>query len=275
MNAEDLAHRVGSRLPASVRPGVRSMLVRARQIGLSPADVVLVGYPKSGSTWLRFLIGNLLLGRELDFDSVREALPPVGSHRGAPQVLPGGGRLARTHEPLGTLVRRERLRVVYLVRDGRDVAVSYYHHARRVGHYDGDLDGFLPRFLSGSVDSYGPWHEHALGAAADRDRAGRSMLTVRYEDLRRDTVRELARVAEFLGRDAERPELERVVEANTKERMRAKELASRVLQRQNTDGSSFVRPDRKRTWRDLVSPADAEAFEQVTGAALRAFGYLA
>lgn len=269
-----LTHRLGRLVPTGLRPVARHQLIRLRQLGLTSADAVLVSYPKSGSTWVRFLLGHVLSGEEVDFDSVRGALPRIGRHRGAPRLLPGGGRLVRTHEPLDALARRPRQPVVYLVRDGRDVAVSYLHHLRRVGSFEGDLAAFLPRLLSDGVDSYGPWHAHVLGALASRDQGGSPLLIVRYEDLRRDTVGELARIVAFLGIEPDTGRVERAVAANSKARMRAKEQTSRLLRSQSTDGSPLVRPDGSPSWQQLLQPAEIQQFEQVAGAALRAFGYL-
>lgn len=267
-----IAHALGRLVPSAVRPIVRRQLVRYRHIGLTHNDAVLISYPKSGSTWLRFLLGHVLDGRELDFDSVRDALPPIGRHRGAPSLLPRGGRMLRSHEPLEALAGPPSQPIVYLVRDGRPVAVSYLHHQRRLGQFDGNLAEFLPRFLSGEVDSYGPWHRHALGAAAARD-GGARLLVVRYEDLRRDTTGELARVIAFLGMTADPGRLEDAVAASSKERMRALEGTSRILQRGNTDGSSFVRPDGGPSWQELFEAPMLREFDQAAGAALRAFGY--
>jgi Sulfotransferase domain len=268
------AHRLRRFVPAGLRPVVRDRLVRFRHLGLTAADAVLVSYPKSGSTWLRFLLGHVMCGQEVDFDSVRDALPPIGRHRRAPRLLPGDGRMVRTHEPLHAFAGPSGASIVYLVRDGRDVAVSYLHHLRRTGEFDGDLARFLPRFLSGAIGSYGAWHAHALEASAPRERGESPLLVIRYEDLRRDTVSELARIITFLGLKPENHQLEEVVAANSKERMRVKEQTSRVLQSQNTDGSFFVRPDGGPSWEEQVEPAMLQTFEEVAGAALQAFGYL-
>lgn len=269
-----LAHRLGGLVPAGLRPIARRQLIRFRRLGLTSADAVLVSYPKSGSTWLRFLLGHVLSSDEVDFDSVRGALPRIGRHRGAPRLLPGRGRLVRTHDPLDALVGLPGQPVVYLVRDGRDVAVSYLHHLRRIGSFEGDLAALLPRFLSDGIDSYGPWHLHVLGAVASQERGGSPFLTIRYEDLRSDTVGELARIVAFLGVEPETGRVEEAAADNSKERMRAKERISRLLRNQSVNGSSFVRPDGGPSWQQLLEAAEILQFERVAGPALRAFGYL-
>ena len=42
-----------------------------------PDDVFIVSYPKSGSTWLRFLIGNYLSENQCRFSNVQTFVPDV------------------------------------------------------------------------------------------------------------------------------------------------------------------------------------------------------
>jgi hypothetical protein len=236
-------------------------------------DVLLVSYPKSGSTWLRFLLAHALTSAEPDFDSIRSTLPPLGLHQRAPRLVAGGGRLIRSHEPLGAAPALGRQAAVYLVRDARDVALSYFEHERRSTRFDGELLEFLAGFTQGNVGSYGSWQEHVLSALA-HETAGRvPFLRVRYEDLRADTVGELARILRFLGVEPDAAALVAVVEANTKARMRAKESSSTFLRSMPTDGSAFVRPDRDRGWTELVPESERARFERACGAALTGAGY--
>jgi len=257
----------------TLRPLARRQLVHYRHRGLRPADALLVSYPKSGTTWLRFLVAHAITGTEADFDSIRQVFPPLGRQRGAPGLLADGGRLVRTHEPLRPYRGRPGQHVVYLVRDGHDVALSYLDHHRRLGRYTGDVTVFLDDFLAGRLDGYGPWADHVLGAD-DFARSGVApVLTIRYEELRADTEAQLARVLAFVGHAVDDEVVARVVAANTKERMRAKEAASRFLASQTTDGSPIVRPDRRQGWADLV-PADTRAeFDQACAGALASAGY--
>lgn len=235
-------------MPVPIRPAARRALVRYRHRGLTPADALLVSYPKSGSTWLRFLLAHLLTGREADYATIRASVPPLGHHRGTPATLTDGGRLVRSHEPL-TGRRPPGQPVLYLVRDPRDVCLSYFNHRRRQG-YDEDLPAFVGGFLAGRVDGYGPWPRHVDAALTlEASRPGR-FLRVRYEDLRADPVPMLGGVARFLGVDDDVERIEVALAANTRERMRAKEDDT-FLRRVGMDGESLT-PERRR-WDELVS----------------------
>jgi Sulfotransferase domain len=236
-------------------------------------DALLISYPKSGMTWLRFLLAHAVTGSEADFDSIRLSIPPLGSHRHAPAVLPSGGRVIRSHEPVPANRGRPGQPIVYLVRDGRDVLLSYLAHERRNQRFAGDVHEFLEVFLAGRVDGYGPWHDHVLAGVGLTQQQANPFLLVHYERLRRDPAAELGRVLAFLGCESDRADLEAVVAANGKEQMRAKEASSTFLASQRNDGTPFVRPDKSSDWERDVPDADKRRFEAVCGPALLAAGY--
>jgi hypothetical protein len=76
----------------------RGPLLRLRHRGFNSADVFFGSYPRSGSTWSRFTIFEILTGQEATFEAVRAAFRGLGSHSKAPPLLPGGGRFLSTHE---------------------------------------------------------------------------------------------------------------------------------------------------------------------------------
>jgi hypothetical protein len=261
--------KVGRLLPAAARRPVRRLVVRSRFLGLRATDAVLVSYPKSGSTWLRFLLAQVLTGREADYDFIRDTMPRVGRHRRAPHVLPTGGRLLRTHEPLQPYYGRSGQPVLHLVRNGRDVCLSYFNHVRRQG-YTGDVPTFVEQFIDGDVDGYGTWPDHVLAGLAYAKVPAGPFLDIRYEELRADPVPQLSRILSFLGADVDEPALERVVDANTRDRMRVKEKSSSFLQGRIGNGGTTAENG---TWVELV-PADLRRrFDTMCGRALVAAGY--
>ena len=52
---------------------------------------------------------------------------------------------------------------IYVMRNPKDTAVSFFHHTRAIPHYgyDGDWDDFFERFMSSNVD-HGSWFDHVL-----------------------------------------------------------------------------------------------------------------
>jgi hypothetical protein len=259
-------------VPPPARSAVRDIVVRARHAGLRSQDAAVVSYPKSGSTWVRFVLAAALSGSEMDFDLVREYVPPVGWHRRGPALLPQGGRLVKSHEPYRRLTLGAATRVIYLVRDGRDVAVSYFHHQRRIGAAWPEIDAFAAAFLDGQVGSYGAWQNHVAGWLAQRDRHPKRVAVVRYEDMLVSPVDTLMEVGERLSLGLRAEALAAAVAANTATEMRAKEASSRILDTGVRD-QHFVRAASAGQWDQALSAATVLRFERDAGAALRGAGY--
>jgi hypothetical protein len=117
---------------------------------------------------------------------------------GVPRILAkhdGNPHRARPEEIDADRSEYASTRVILMIRDLRDAAISnYFQVTRREASFEGDLRAWL-RAPRGSVASmlryYSVW-------AAQRH-VPRGFLLLRYEDLREDTARELRRVCDFVG----------------------------------------------------------------------------
>jgi hypothetical protein len=83
-----------------------------------------------------------------------------------------------------------------VARDGKDVAVSYYHFQQTHMGYKGTFDEFFERFLQGEVP-FGSWFLHVRGWW--RHRGDANVLFLRYEDLAADLPGCVRRMAAFCG----------------------------------------------------------------------------
>jgi Sulfotransferase domain len=245
-----------------------------RHTAVSRRDAFLVSYPKSGNTWLKFMLAHLLGGREADFDTDSTVIADVGSHRATPRVLPGEGRLIKSHEPYAGPLKHRYRKAIYLIRDGRDVAVSYYYTLIRRGLYEGEFGPFLRLFLTGGVDGYGPWHRHVdAWIQSPLGRSG-SLLVLKYEDLLAEPVENLSAAMEFLGAPVDRERAEETIEAYSAERMRERERQSRFHERKKRKDIMFVRTAGSGDWAQTFGAQDEELFAQVTGDLLERLGYV-
>jgi hypothetical protein len=199
------------------RSPARKALVWSRHRALEPHDVFIASFPRSGNTWLRFVLGQLVTGEPSTYKSVEEVAPGVGYHRNAPRVTRGGGRLIKTHEPY----RREYRRAIYLVRDVRAVAVSDYRVLTITKFPELTLDSFVDKFAAGTLDGYGTWQDHVRSWTIDRDPSS-EVLVIRYEDMRADPVTHVSAAADFAGLGASRELVASALEANSLDAMRAR-----------------------------------------------------
>lgn len=262
-----LTRRVSHRL--TELPLTRQVIVALRHRGISADDAFLASYPKSGNTWVKFMLAQLVGGHPVDFDSVERVIPDAGGQRDAPRVLPHGGRLIKTHEPYRPSLARYYKRVVYIARDGRDVAVSYYFSMLRTGLFEGEFPEFLDRFLEGSVGGFGAWHEHVRSWLEGRG----DTLVLRYEDLLEDPAAGLEKAARHLGVTASAEDIAETVRENAAEKMRSKESGTRIGRERVRTDINFVRSASSGGWTEHFSDADVERFAEVAGDALRSCGY--
>ena len=246
-----------------------------RHTTVSSRDAFLVSYPKSGNTWLKFMLTYLLSGKEADFDRDSTVVADVGSHRATPGLLPGGGRLIKSHEPYWGPQKRVYRKAIYLVRDGRDVAISYYYMAQRRRWYDGDLQNFLSSFLGRGVDGFGPWHEHVESWLASPLQQSGSLLVLKYEDFLKEPVPNLCSAMEFLGRPVTPEQAEEAAGAYSAEKMRERERHSRFHARQKRQDIMFVRTAGSGDWARAFTAQDKESFARVAGDLLERLGYAA
>src|SRR5512135_269745 len=72
---------------------LRKPILWLRHHGFRPEDVFLGSYPRSGTTWSRFVLYEIITGQEGGFDDVNGLLHGVGTQATGARLLPGGGRL--------------------------------------------------------------------------------------------------------------------------------------------------------------------------------------
>ena len=246
------------------KSSLRVPLVWARHRGVKDQDVFVASYPRSGSTWLRFLLFETLTKNDAGFDNVNRMLPDVGMHADATPLLPNQGRLIKTHEPFRPAYKR----AVYVVRDVRDVVLSEYAYQNALGRIERTFDDYLTDFLNGTATGYGSWQEHVRGWIDSPLAANGNLLVVRYRDLRKDTQTYLQRIVDFLGVDVDRQMIVRAVQNNEFQKMRAKEDKSPQLGKSVEGESRFVRKGAVGGWREQLTPELLLRIEEKTGTML-------
>jgi len=144
----------------------------------------LASYPRSGNTLYRMLLYHLegietysiYNDRDITKMGASEAIGHrqmdynIQHYRNAPEAY-----FVKTHE-----LPRDDLTAVYIVRDVRDVMVSYAHYRQDVEHCRDDFDTILRRLITGN--RWGGWSTHVLQWIT-RDQ---TVYTVRFEDMVED-----------------------------------------------------------------------------------------
>jgi hypothetical protein len=249
-----------------VRTPFRAPVVWLRHRDLRPADVFFGAYPKSGTTWVRFVLFEMLSDLPAGFVKTNELMGGIGFHANAMRLLPGGGRFISTHE----YYRRDYGRAIYVVRDARDVLLSEYAFLKALDFFPGDLDSFVSHFLLTRVSGYGPWHRNLASWLDSPIAASGNLHVVRFEDIRQDPVPCFARMAEFLGVKVSEEKIKLAVANNSIQKMREKENKEPV---KASLRGRFVRDGAVRGWVSKLTPAQVRLIEEHAGSMLLRLGY--
>ena len=254
------------------RTPLRAPLVWLRHRDLNPADIFFAAYPKSGTTWARFVLFEMLSGKASGFKATNQEMPGVGLHKNAIKLLPNGGRLVATHE----FYRKEYHKSIYMVRDARDVMLSEYAFLNALDFYHEDLPSFVPYFLFTCVSAYGPWHKNVASWLDSPIANTENMMLVRYEDLLEDTQREMTRIAEFLGLNNSAEQIRRAVELSSADNMRKLETAQTnewATTKESRKDIPFVRSAKSGQWRQSLPAASVNEIESAWGPVMQLLGY--
>ncbi len=228
-----------------------------RDITIFPDDVFLTSYPRSGNTWTRFLVGNLVHVEEaVTFLNVERLVPDMYKHSDHTLRTLPRPRIMKSHEVFDPRYKR----IIYVVRDPRDVAVSNYHWEMKqqsVGE-SYPIDKFVPRWMDGVYwGRLGNWNDHVTSWLSTRE-GKEGFLLLRYEDMLADPPREMAKVAGLLGVDRTPEQLNRAAELSSADRMRKLEKTQGdkwVQTRYTRQDKQFVRKASSGGWQQIL-PAD-------------------
>ena len=264
MNKDQLRHNLSSSL-------IRRPLMWWRHKFITYQDVMVASYPRSGNSWLRFLLYELVTGKTADFNAINDLYSPTANfpqfHK-APIISYFQGRLIKTHEPY----RKEYGRAIYIVRDPREVIISQYYYMRGRGLIEGSLSEFVNKFIGGKIHGYGTWNCHV---SSWLDAPISDLLIIRYEDLKLEGCETLGSIANLLKIDVSTDQLNKILEHNSFQAMRkSEERLDREAFRFVNNDARFVRQGQISSWQDILSSAQVAQIGAAMAPAMEQMGYV-
>uniref|UniRef100_A0AC11D0P1 Uncharacterized protein n=1 Tax=Ovis aries TaxID=9940 RepID=A0AC11D0P1_SHEEP len=257
-----------SRPPAKYVKGIPLIKYFAEALGplqsfeAWPDDLLISTYPKSGTTWVSEILD--LIYQEGDLEKCQRA-PGVPTGVEVLKDTPAP-RLLKTHLPLALLPKTlldQKVKMIYIARNAKDVAVSYYHFYRmaKVHPDPGPWDSFLEKFMAGEV-CYGSWYQHV------REWWELShthpVLYLFYEDIKEDPKREIQKILEFVGRSLPEETVDRIVQQTSFKEMKKNPMTNySTIPTEIMDHSisAFMRKGITGDWKSTFTVAQNELFE--------------
>jgi hypothetical protein len=242
----------------------------------SPEDLFLVTYPKSGTTWLQMIVYQLTTDGAMDFPHIDQVSPFLEinmiSQRLKMSDLRGTPRVVKSHLSYGEIPMGPG-RYIYGIRNGLDVSVSYYYHARKYLGWEGSLGEFFSsRFMAGEVP-YGSWFEHVARWIRNEDRL--NVLVVAYENLSADLEAGVKRIADFCGITIDPAAMPRILERCSFAFMREHDAKFELhgsLPPPPTPEPSFIRRGQVGGWREELDAKAIREFQEACDRRLRGLG---
>ena len=270
--------------------------------------VWLASYPKSGNTWMRAFLHNLMLagptahdinrldeltggdvdpalyaeiaGRPAAELAVEQAIALRGAVQRRLAAAVPGSRFVKTHSALlhvygaDTIDMGVTAGAIYIVRDPRDVAVSFAHHlgqpAGRIVELMATDNAHTEASAAMMPDVIGSWSQHVESWTA---KPNPGLHVVRYEDMLRDTQKCFGGVVRFLGLNVPATRLNAALRASSFKAL-AEQEKKRGFRERPGQAERFFRKGVAGGWRRDLAPALAEAIAGRHREQMLRFGYL-
>jgi Sulfotransferase domain len=192
--------------------------------------VWLASYPKSGNTWVRFLLYSAIYGAPSQSLDIAGKIPDI--HRPiAFEPQDTGPQLCKTHFAYSEQHPKitDTQGAVLIVRDPRDVFFSALNYRRLAGLTSQQLsdEQYAKHYIAARGDpdfkslGFGTWGSHALSW---KNQSQFPVYVVKYEDLKADTSSELSKIIDFIGIDVQQTMVDKAVNASSFDTMRAMEI---------------------------------------------------
>jgi hypothetical protein len=271
--------------------------------------VWLASYPKSGSTWLRAFLHNYIRASDEPYD-INSLMDLSTGESGAARYRRHDPRPASQYsiadvQRMRPLVHREltlahpnlvfvkthnasllvegvplmtpevTAGAVYIVRDPRDIAVSYSRH---LGRSLDETIAFMadPEAATGGTDvkvyeRLSSWSIHVHFWTRNPNPL---LHVIRYDDMIAAPSETFAGVIRFLGEEPPADRLQRAIRFSAFDELRRQEQASGFIERPLEAVAPFFRSGRLGEWRDVLTADQRTRIERDHAAMMGRFGYL-
>ncbi|XP_019938741.1 sulfotransferase 2B1-like [Paralichthys olivaceus] len=237
-----------------------------------PDDILIVTYPKSGTSWMKEIVPLIISGGDpasVTSSLSWERVPWLEvnqthadySQRPSPRVY-------CTHFQYNMMPPsffEAKPKVIYIMRNPKDVFTSYSHYSEAATYMvdPGPQTEFLQKFLEGKV-CHGSWFDQIKGwlNAEDKDR----IMYISYEEMITDLKDSVARIAQYLEKPLDAEVIEKITEQCLFKNMKQNNMSNySAIPSESWDKkkAEFLRKGVTGDWKNQLTVAEAEYFDTV------------
>ncbi|OWF54960.1 sulfotransferase 1A1-like [Mizuhopecten yessoensis] len=250
-------------------PDLRATLKLLKDMPMRTDDIFICAYVKAGTHWMWEIV-NMLLRGSAEYDkTVKEEnmidfhFPKEFENLESPRVF--NSHFTWRHLP--TEIRDKKCKIIFLQRNPKDTAVSYFHHMKNLKIYgiEDDCGDFIDLFMKGRGPGYKSWFDYTLEwQEFIEDTSHRvPILSLMYEDLKQNPVAQVQKVAEFLKIQSDTQLVRSIAEKCDFKNMRKAVLNKNEAHPSVSDYQLLYRKGQIGDWKNWFTVAQSEEFDEL------------
>ncbi|KAJ8982716.1 hypothetical protein NQ317_019507 [Molorchus minor] len=248
-------------------------------------DTWLVSFPRTGSTWCQEMVW--LIGNNLDFDTALNTLQLYRSPIIEASVIlyeymevfkekftdsvefvnslpsPRFIKSHLTYHLLPAEIHKVKPKIIYTIRNPKDLCVSYYHHCKLLHNFNVEFETFCELFLNDAIACGGIFNHYM---EFWNRRHEKNILILRYEEMKRNTRGTLQQIAEFMQKDLSEKDLNNLEEFLSFKNMKNnkgcnfQEFIDKKYGKET--GQSIIRKGEIGDWKNYMTPEMSKRFDE-------------
>ncbi|XP_004239101.2 cytosolic sulfotransferase 5 isoform X1 [Solanum lycopersicum] len=258
-----------------------------------PNDVLLASSIKTGTTWLKSIcIAIMQAGNKEEEEDLLvkdnphfyvttiETMDYYSKTLTDDLYTMPSPRLFHTHLPYRVLPdsikNSDNCKIIYITRNPKDTLISVWHFFNNRKRLEDltPLEVVVENFCKG-VHLYGPFFKHVLEYWEESKKNPQKILFLKYEDLKIDPKKEVAKIALFLGKPfGNEEDLEIVLNKCSLERLKNLEVnkSGSLLSSMSIHNSAYFRKGIVGDWKNYMKPEMEEQIDKITKLKLQGSG---
>ncbi|XP_061172334.1 sulfotransferase 1B1-like [Saccostrea echinata] len=230
-------------------------------------DIIISAYPKAGTHWLWEVASMLVRHKAERIPEIKETAMMEGlteetfDNMSSPRVI-------NTHVYFKYLPKDffdKKCKILYIIRNPKDIAVSFYNHHRKLLEYefDGAWEDYLKRFIKGKVD-YGSWFDYTLEMEKFmEENQDYPIHVLYYEDMKEDSIKEIKRLAGFLNVEASDELVTQINSLCQFDKMKNEKNSGEDLSEWRDNNPGMYRKGQVADWKNWFTVAQNDMFDSI------------